>query len=92
MRSVSYGTTATTVSCRWRGLRRTCACNVCKGYLKGTIPEAGQRLKQFSRLGENGVFIAWVDGHETLYTTADLRSLCRCAYCAGEPEKPITGG
>jgi DUF971 family protein len=74
------------------GLRRGCACNVCKGYLKGTIPEASQHLKQFSRLGENGVFIAWVDGHETLYTTADLRSLCRCAYCAGEPEKPITGG
>jgi hypothetical protein len=44
------------------------------------------------RLGENGVFIGWVDGHETLYTAADLRSLCRCAYCVAEPEKPITGG
>ncbi len=73
------------------GLRRACPCNVCKGYVKGAIPEASQRLRQFSRLGESGVFIAWVDGHETLYTAGDLRSLCRCAYCAGEPEKPITG-
>ena len=73
-------------------LRRACACDVCKGYVTGAIPEASQHVRQFSRLGENGVFIGWTDGHETLYTTSDLRSLCRCAYCAGEPEKPITGG
>ena len=73
-------------------LRRACACDACKGYVTGAIPEAAQRVRQFSRLGENGVFIGWTDGHETLYTTSDLRSLCRCAYCAGEPEKPITGG
>jgi len=73
-------------------LRRACPCDICKGHVSGTIPEASQRLRQFSRLGESGVFIAWVDGHETLYTTDDLRSLCRCAYCVAEPEKPITGG
>ncbi len=73
-------------------LRRACACDVCKGLVSGKIPEASQRLRQFSRLGESGVFIAWMDGHETLYTTDDLRSLCRCAYCVAEPEKPITGG
>ena len=32
------------------------------------------------------------DGHETLYTTTQLRDLCGCAYCVKEPEKPITGG
>ena len=72
-------------------LRRACPCDECKGYVKGTIPEANQRLRQFSRLGEQGAFIGWTDGHETLYTNSDLRSLCRCAYCVGEPEKPITG-
>ncbi len=72
-------------------LRRACPCDVCKGHVGGQIAEASQRLRQFSRLGEQGVFIAWIDGHETVYTTEDLRSLCRCAYCVAEPDKPITG-
>jgi DUF971 family protein len=73
-------------------LRRACPCDACKGDVKGEIPQASQRLRQFSRLGEQGVFIGWVDGHETLYTTPHLRQLCRCAYCVAEPERPITGG
>jgi DUF971 family protein len=73
-------------------LRRGCPCEACKGTVEGEIPPASQRLRQFSRLGEAAVFIAWADGHETLYTMRQLRDLCRCAYCVAEPERPITGG
>jgi DUF971 family protein len=74
------------------GLRRHCPCNECGGDVAGIIPGDHQRLLQLSRLGESGMFLGWADGHETLYTMAQLREICRCAYCAGEPEKPITGG
>ncbi|MEA2678571.1 MAG: hypothetical protein QOK03_293, partial [Candidatus Binataceae bacterium] len=73
-------------------LRRRCPCNECGGDVAGTVPGDHQRLLQLSRLGESGMFLSWADGHETLYTLAQLREICRCAYCAGEPEKPITGG
>lgn len=73
-------------------LRRNCPCEACNGDVRGKIPGEGLRLKQFSRLGEQGVFIGWGDGHETLYTVHQLRELCRCAYCVAEPEHPVTGG
>jgi DUF971 family protein len=73
-------------------LRRCCPCNICAGAAQGEITADGQRLLQLSRLGEGAVYLAWVDGHETLYTTAQLREICRCAMCVQEPERPITGG
>lgn len=73
-------------------LRRECPCKACGGAIAGDIPAASQRLAQLSRLGERGVFLEWIDGHETLYTTDGLRGICRCARCVAEPEKPITGG
>lgn len=73
-------------------LRRYCPCNVCGGRIDGEIPAASQRLAQFSRLGEAAVFAGWADGHETFYTTVQLRDLCGCAHCIREPERPITGG
>jgi DUF971 family protein len=73
-------------------LRRYCPCRACNGSVDGEIPPASQRLAQLSRLGEQAVFLAWADGHETLYTVAQLRALCRCALCVAEPERPITGG
>jgi DUF971 family protein len=73
-------------------LRRACPCEACGGHIDGEIPSASQRLAQLSRLGEQGVFLAWVDGHETLYKASELRALCRCAHCVAEPERPLTGG
>ncbi len=72
-------------------LRRYCPCNECGGETAEAIAPDRQRLLQLSRLGDNGVYLRWVDGHETLYTTAQMRATCRCAYCAGEPERPLTG-
>lgn len=72
-------------------LRRACPCEQCQGSVHGVIPDAAKRLNKLARLGERGVFIGWADGHETLYTTGQLRDLCRCAHCIGEPERPITG-
>jgi len=72
-------------------LRRYCPCLLCKGEVEGEIPTDAQRLRQLVRLGEESVFLGWNDSHETIYTLAQLRALCRCAYCVGEPEKPITG-
>ena len=73
-------------------LRRGCPCEACEGNVAGVIPPASQRVAQLSRLGEAAVFVGWVDGHETIFTTSQLRALCRCAHCVGEPERPISGG
>jgi DUF971 family protein len=42
------------------------------------------------RIGDATLFFRWADGHETLLIAEELRALCRCAHCAGEPEYPIT--
>jgi len=72
-------------------LRRYCPCNTCAGAVEGEIPAAAQRLLLLSRLGEAALYLEWIDGHETLYTTGQLRQICRCALCVQEPERPITG-
>jgi len=73
-------------------LRRYCPCNACAVAAENETSPTGQRLLQLSRMGDAGVYLAWVDGHETLYTTVQLRQICRCAFCVQEPERPITGG
>lgn len=72
-------------------LRRFCPCLECRAREPGEIAPEAQRMRQFIRLGEQAVLVGWSDGHETLYTVAQLRAICRCAYCAREPERPITG-
>ena len=73
-------------------LRRHCPCDDCAGTARPAVGADSQRMRQFTRLGEQAVFIGWADGHETIYTTRQLRDICRCAYCVAEPERPITGG
>jgi DUF971 family protein len=73
-------------------LRAHCPCDGCTAERDSGQPPAGSaQLVALERLGEESVFLRWVDGHETIYLVAELRALCRCAYCAGEPERPITG-
>src|SRR5215472_10399174 len=56
-------------------LRRYCPCNACAGSVEGEIPAPAGRLLQLARLGEVAVYLSWVDGHETLYTNAQLRGI-----------------
>ena len=42
-------------------------------------------------LGGESVFVLWADKHETILLVEELRDLCRCARCVGEPEYPISG-
>ena len=72
-------------------LRRFCPCDSCRGAVEGVIPAPQRDLRQLTRLGEQAMFIAWSDGHESIFTMRQLRDVCRCAYCVGEPERPISG-
>jgi DUF971 family protein len=72
-------------------LRRHCPCQACGGAMEKPLADEPHRLAQLARLGDTSVFLSWIDGHETIYTNEQLRTICRCAYCAGEPERPITG-
>ena len=74
----------------YRHLRRSCPCDAC---VAGT-PELGLEaieLARMQQIGSTTLFLAWRDGHETLFVAAELRALCRCAHCVGEPNYPITG-
>ncbi len=73
-------------------LRRFCPCEACSSAPPDRpVAEAELRLHGLARLGEQSLFIEWADRHQTLYKTAALRSLCRCARCVAEPERPVTG-
>ena len=76
----------------FRTLRRACPCEACTA----ADPNAGlaadaERLARVEILGDRSVFLRWGDGHETLLLLEELRDLCRCARCAGEPDYPISG-
>lgn len=73
-----------------RHLRENCPCEICAATA-GVPAMASRRVAAVQKLGEENLFLRWDDGHETLFAGAELRELCRCAYCAGEPNYPITG-
>jgi DUF971 family protein len=76
----------------YRNLRRACPCERCAALATDVplAPEA-ERLAQAQILGGRSVFLRWGDGHETLLLLDELRALCRCARCVGEPDYPISG-
>jgi DUF971 family protein len=73
-----------------REIRAHCPCDAC--VASPTDPHApdGPQLVELQRLGDTTLFFRWSDGHESLLVAEELRALCRCAYCAGEPNYPIT--
>jgi DUF971 family protein len=75
-----------------RTIRRACPCDACTaGDPAAASTPAAEQPVRVELLGEQSVFLRWADGHETVLLTEELRALCRCAYCAGEPENPISG-
>ena len=77
----------------YTNLRGHCPCEQCSATReKGEIPASSSlELPAIDIMGDASAFLTWADGHQTVYLLPELRALCRCAYCIGEPERPITG-
>ncbi|MBM4265148.1 MAG: DUF971 domain-containing protein [Deltaproteobacteria bacterium] len=75
-------------------IRAHCPCDDCTKLREaGELPGGpGTQLGDVEMLGDRSIFFTWTDGHESVFLLPELRALCRCAYCIGEPERPITGG
>jgi DUF971 family protein len=75
----------------YRDLRAHCPCDTCRaGQPHAADPPPAHQLAETERIGDATLYFRWTDGHETLLVAEELRALCRCAYCAGEPNYPIT--
>ena len=75
-----------------RTLRLACPCDACEAAPPTPpLPPPAERPERLELLGERSLFVRFADGHETLLLTQELRALCSCAYCAGEPQYPISG-
>ena len=74
----------------FRDLRRACPCNACLATPAMLGPQA-IALARMEQVGTTTLFLAWSDEHETLFLADELRALCRCAHCIGEPDYPISG-
>jgi DUF971 family protein len=74
----------------FRHLRHQCPCDTCRGEGGASAGEAIEPTTMRT-VGDGTLFLAWRDGHESLFLAAELRALCRCAHCVGEPSYPITG-
>jgi hypothetical protein len=53
--------------------------------------EAERRIETVQQVGDASVMFAWGDAHESLFLVEELRDVCGCAGCKGEPDYPITG-
>ncbi|TMA69744.1 MAG: DUF971 domain-containing protein [Deltaproteobacteria bacterium] len=76
----------------YKNLRLACPCDACTAAAPDAslAPEA-ERPVDFQVLGDRSLFIRWADAHETLLLVEEVRNLCRCARCVGEPDFPISG-
>lgn len=74
-----------------RNVRRACPCDACVATPVEELPTGADQPTLVDVLGGRSVFFRWADGHETVLLTDELRALCRCARCAGEPDYPISG-
>lgn len=45
-------------------------------------------LKRIERVGTESLRVKWDDGHESLYSWAQLRAACPCAVCRDLKKKP----
>ncbi|HEV7735115.1 MAG TPA: gamma-butyrobetaine hydroxylase-like domain-containing protein [Candidatus Binatia bacterium] len=75
----------------YKGIRRACACDTCTVPEPPVVALQGEHPVRLEQLGGQSLFVVWADGHETILLTEELRAMCRCAHCAGEPEYPISG-
>jgi DUF971 family protein len=76
----------------YRNLRQACPCEACATTVPGApvSPDAERPLDVQLR-GERSLFLRWADGHESVLLVEEVRDLCRCARCIGEPDYPISG-
>lgn len=73
-----------------RHLREACPCDAC--LAEPPVVEAKEcEVARVRAVGDRTLFIAWADEHETFFLADELRALCRCAHCVGEPNYPISG-
>lgn len=78
----------------YRHLRQSCPCNTCVAAAPAPAAvesNAAVELVRMEQIGDATLFLAWRDGHETMLVAQELRALCRCAHCIGEPDYPISG-
>lgn len=74
-----------------RVVRRACPCEACGAAAAAEPSPAAEQPTLVDVLGGRSVYVRWADGHETWLLVGELRALCRCARCAGEPDYPISG-
>lgn len=74
-------------------LRRLCPCLDCgeREAFREEPAELAKRLEGVQRIQDASVMFYWGDGHESLFLVEELRGICGCAACKGEPNYPITG-
>jgi DUF971 family protein len=76
-----------------RVVRSVCPCDACTaaGAEAAVRSPTAEQPVVVEILGGQSAFVRWADGHETVLLLSELRALCRCARCAGEPDYPISG-
>ena len=74
-------------------LRRLCPCLECgeTEAVRREPSDEARRLEGVQRVQDASLMLRWADGHESLFLVEELRDVCGCAACKGEPNYPITG-